>query len=133
MVDRYSSALRIVVCTGLSLIFALTVFSTDLATLSGSVVDPMNAVIPNSRVIVHWDSAGLDGVKDNVGINDDKSVTTDEAGHFSLDLPPGVYDVVVMAKGFSPHCEKLTIQTEKIHSYKVQLKVSRMTTIILDH
>jgi hypothetical protein len=133
MVDKYSRALRIMVCTGLSLMFVLTASSTDLATLSGIVVDPMGGVIPNSRVIVHWDSVGLDGVKDNVGIKEDKFVTSDRTGHFSLELPPGVYDVFVMAKGFSPHCEKLTMQAEKIHPYKVQLKASRMITTSLDH
>jgi hypothetical protein len=133
MVNKYSRILRLMVCTGLSLIFVLSASSTDLATLSGTIVDPMNAVIPNSHIIIHWDSAGLDGVKDNVGIKDDKFLATDQAGHFSLELPPGVYDVFVMANGYSPHCEKLALQTGKLHPYNVQLKVSRMVTITLDH
>src|ERR1700729_2544734 len=116
MVNKYSRILRLMVCTGLSLIFVLSASSTDLATLSGTIVDPMNAVIPNSHIIIHWDSAGLDGVKDNVGIKDDKFLATDQAGHFSLELPP----VRCLCDGerYSPHCEKLAPQTGKLHPYR---------------
>lgn len=88
--------------------------------------------IPNGRVIVHWDSAGLEGIEENIGIKDDKIATTDSAGHFSLELPPGVYDVFVTDPGFSPHCEKLTLKAQEMHRYEVRLKVSRMITIKLD-
>jgi hypothetical protein len=116
-------------CFALLLAFSLTALSADLATLSGTVVDPMGGVIPNGRVIVHWDSAGLECVKDNIGVKDDKIVTTDATGRFSLELPPGVYDVFVTAAGFSPHCEKLTIKPGEVDPYSVHLRVSRTTIV----
>jgi hypothetical protein len=132
VLDRYSRKFLIMLSAGLSLAFACAASSAaDLATLSGTVVDSAGAVIPNTHVIVHWDSAGLDGVKDNIGVNDDKSATTDAAGHFSLELPPGVYDVFVASAGFFPRCEKLTIKVKEIHPYRVQLEVSKMTTTVM--
>jgi hypothetical protein len=123
--------LLIVLFTGLSLAIVIPVFCSDFATLSVTVIDSMGGVIPNSRVMVHWDSAGLDGVKDNIGTKEDKFATTDATGSFSLETPPGVYDVFVAASGFSPHCEKLTIKPREIHPYRVQLEVSRMTTTVI--
>ena len=125
--------LLVVLCTGLSLNLVNPVVSLDFATLSVIVVDSRGAVIPNSSVIVHWDSAGLDGVKekDNVGMKENKFATTDAAGSSSSEMPPGVYDVFVAAAGFSPHCEKLTLKPREIHPYRVQLEVSRMTTIVI--
>ncbi len=131
MLVSYFRTLLIVVCTGLSMNLVIPVFSSDIATLSVTVIDSTGGVIPNSSVIVHWDSAGLDGVKENIGTKEDKFATTDATGSFSLQMPPGVYDVFVAAAGFSPHCEKLTIKPREIHSDRVQLEVSRMTTIVI--
>jgi hypothetical protein len=113
MLDGYFRTLLVVLCTGLSLNLVTPVASSEIATLSVTVIDSTGAVIPNSSVIVHWDSAGLDGVKDNIGTKEDKVATTDATGSFSLEMPPGVYDVFVAAAGFSPHCVKLTIKPEK--------------------
>ena len=129
MVEIYRRTFRIILFAGLSLLFGFTAFSADPGTLSGTVMDEQGAAIPNGRVIAHWDSAGLDDVKENIGMRDDKIATTDSTGHFSLELPPGVYDVFVAAPGFSPHCEKLTLKTQETHRYEVRLKVSRMITI----
>ena len=51
----------------------------------------------NAHVIVHWDPSGSKYLKDNLGIKQDIASTTDSSGHFSLDLPPGFYDVFVTA------------------------------------
>jgi hypothetical protein len=63
-------------------------------------------------VVVRWDSLGLDDVEDNLGTTDNKTAVTDTTGHFSVALPPGVYDIFLSADGFSPHCEKITITSE---------------------
>jgi hypothetical protein len=77
-------------------------------------------------VVVRWDSVGLDGVKDNSGTNENKTTTTDEAGHFSLELPLGVYDIFVSSAGFSPRCSKIMLKTQDGLHYEVRLSVSRM-------
>jgi hypothetical protein len=119
-------------CTRLFLLVLLAATSAHAATLSGTVVDYTEAAIPDARVIIHWDSVGLDSVKENVGIKGDEIATTDATGHFSLELPPGVYDVFVAAAGFFPHCEKLSVKGKETRSYTVPLKVSRMLKTQLD-
>ena len=133
MLDGCFRTLLVVLCTGLSLNLVNPVVSSDIATLSVIVVDSRGGVIPNSSVIVHWDSAGLDDVKekDNIGTKEDKFTTTGANGSSSLQMPPGVYDVFVAAAGFSPRCEKLTLKPGEVHAYRVQLEVSRMTTIVI--
>ena len=118
----------------LTLLFllALVPLSVRAATLSGTVVDSQGAVIPKAYLSVHWDSVGLDGVKDNLGTSDNKTVTTDATGHFSLELPAGVYDVFVSAAGFAPHCEKITLTVKGNLRYEARLSVTRMVKIKVD-
>jgi hypothetical protein len=71
-------------------------------TLSGTVRDSEGAVISNAHIVVHWDSSGSNYLKDNLGIKQDIAATTDASGRFSVELPPGFYDVFVTATAFSP-------------------------------
>jgi Carboxypeptidase regulatory-like domain len=115
---------------GLALIFlAIGSVPAHGATVFGTVLDSQGAVIPKAYVVVRWDSVGLDGVKDNVGTNENKTTTTDETGHFSLELPLGVYDIFVSSAGFSPRCSKITLKTQDGLRYEVRLSVSRMLKI----
>lgn len=102
------------------------------ATLAGTVGDPQGAAIPKAFVLVHWDSIGLDGVKDNVGAKGDKVASTDDVGHFSLDLPAGVYDIFVSAPGFFPHCEKITVRAKRPTRFKARLHASRTLSVTVD-
>ena len=92
-------------------------------------LDNMGAVIPDARVVIHWDPVGLDSVKENVGTKDDEIAMTNQNGQFSVELPPGVYDVFVAAAGVSPHCEKVSMKGKQFRPYKAQLRVSRMLKI----
>jgi Carboxypeptidase regulatory-like domain len=116
----------------LSFLVLLMSSSAQATTLRGTVMDSMGAAIPNAHIIIHWDSVGLEGVTENVGLKKDKSATSDATGHFSLDLPPGVYDVFVAAGGFYPRCEKISLKKNEIHLYEVTLTVSRMLSIRVD-
>jgi len=98
------------------------------ATLSGSVRDSEGAVIPKAYAVVYWDSAGSIYLKDNVGTKEDKIATTDGNGEFSLDLPPGFYDVFISATAFSPHCEKVRLNGKGTKKFEVKLKVSPVTS-----
>jgi hypothetical protein len=116
----------------LLLLLALTPLSVHAANLSGIVVDSQGAVIPRAYVVISWDSVGLDGVKDNLGTKENKITSTDETGHFLLELPAGVYDIFVSAPGFLPHCAKITVTAKEGLRYKARLSVSRMLTVKLD-
>jgi hypothetical protein len=100
-------------------------------TLHVTVLDLQGAVIPNAHAVVHWDSVGLDGVTDNIGMKTDQAATSDATGSFSSELPPGVYDLFVAAPGFFPHSEKITLGKEN-KAYEVRLKASRMLVTKLD-
>ena len=89
-------------------------------------------MIPKAYLATHWDSAGLDGVRDNLGTPDNKTATTDAMGHFSLDLPAGGYDVFVSAAGFAPHCEKIALTAKGNVRYQARLSAARMLKIRLD-
>ena len=102
------------------------------ATLSGTVRDSEGAVIPTAHVVVHWDSAGSNYLKDNIGTNEDKITTTDAKGEYSLDLPLGFYDVFISAPAFSPHCEKVRLNGKGTKRLEVKLKVSPVTSQELD-
>jgi hypothetical protein len=82
--------------------------------LKGVVKDPEGAVISGAMVLIHWDSAGSAvGLKSNVGITADRTVRTKDDGTFSIDLPPGFYDVFVAASAFTPACRKLRLKPGK--------------------
>jgi hypothetical protein len=113
-------------------LLALTPLSVHAATVSGVVLDSQGASIAKAYVVIRWDSVGLDGVKENLGTNEIKTATTNETGHFSLELPAGVYDIFVSAAGFSPRCEKITVLAKDGLRYKAQLSVSQMVKIRVD-
>jgi esterase/lipase superfamily enzyme len=65
-------------------------FTSQAATLSGTVRDSEGAVIAKAHLVVHLDRAGSEYLGDNVGIKEDITVNTDSDGKFSLDLPDTV-------------------------------------------
>ena len=112
------------------LLWVIPAFAT---TVSGRVVDSEGAAIKGARVLIHWDPSGSQvGVADNVGIKDDMSVLTKEDGSFSLDVPPGFYDVFVSALTFSPECTKVRTKADKPAEVHFKLKVSRIVSAELD-
>jgi hypothetical protein len=115
-----------------AILLLLTVVSTKAGTLSGTVRDSQGAVISDAYVIVHWDSSGSNYLKDNLGIRQDIAAATDSSGHFTVELPPGYYDVFVGAAAFTPHCEKVRLKDKEAKKYDVKLTVSPVTLKELD-
>jgi Carboxypeptidase regulatory-like domain len=115
-----------------TVLLLVTAVSTGAATLSGTVRDSEGAVIANAHVLVHWDPSGSNYLKDNLGIKQDITATTDSAGQFSVELPPGFYDVFVTAMAFTPHCDKVRLKGTEARTYEVKLKISPVTSKELD-
>jgi hypothetical protein len=115
-----------------AVLFLLAAVSTKAATLSGTVRDSEGAAIPNARITVHWDASGANYLKDSLGVKQDLSVTSDSKGQFSLELPPGFYDLFVTAAAFSPHCEKIRLKGNEAKSFLIKLKISPVTSKELD-
>lgn len=74
--------------------------------------------------MIHWDASGSNSLKDNIGVKQDIILTSDRYGNFSVDIPPGFYDVFVSATAFSPRCEKLRVKGDQGQLFKVRLKLS---------
>lgn len=85
---------------GISAILAQTVQHPATGVLSGVIADPSGAVIPGADIHVetHKPSAFRQ-----------PNVTSDAVGNYSIALPPGVYDVTVVAPGFDPFVVTTTI------------------------
>ena len=115
-----------------ALLLLISAFSAHAATLSGTVRDSEGAVIPKAYVVVHWDGAGSNYLRHNVGIKQDITVSTDSNGKFSLELPPGFYDVFITATAFAPHCEKIRVKETQTKSVEVKLALSKVTSKELD-
>ncbi len=109
-----------------------SVASTRAGTFSGTVRDSDGAVISNAHVVIHWDPSGSNYLKDNLGIKQDVEATTDSSGQFSVELPPGFYDVFVTAMAFTPHCDKVRVKNKESRAYEVKLKISPVTSKELD-
>jgi hypothetical protein len=80
-------------------------------TLRGAVKDSSDTPISAAVVLIHWDPAGSAvGLKSNIGIKADLSLRTRDDGTFSVELPPGFYDVFAAAPAFTPVCRKVRIK-----------------------
>lgn len=96
---------RTVMLWVLFLVFAL-LCSTELvgekpAGVRGKVVDTIeHAPIRNAYVLAHRDGSM------------DKTTRTDGTGSYSIELPPGIYDVFISASAFSPACRKIDVQPD---------------------
>jgi hypothetical protein len=79
--------------------------------LKGAVRDSSGSPISGVMVFIHWDSAGSTvGLTSNVGIKPDLNTRTKDDGTFTVELPPGFYDVFVAETAFTPVCRKVRIK-----------------------
>ena len=115
-----------------ALFFFLCALTVDAATLSGTVRDSEGAVIAKAYIVVHWDAAGANYLGNNIGIKEDITVSSDSSGRFSLELPPGFYDIFVTATAFTPHCDKIRLRDKQATRIEVKLRLSPVTSKELD-
>jgi hypothetical protein len=77
--------------------------------LSGTVVDPSGASVSHASVYVHSETLQRD-------------TTTDDTGRFSLALPPGAYNVMIVAPGFEAYVTNVKL-TGKDASANIHAKL----------
>jgi hypothetical protein len=77
--------------------------------LSGTVVDPSDASVSHASVYVHSETLQRD-------------TTTDDTGRFSLALPPGAYNVMIVSPGFEPYVTNVKL-TSKDASANIHAKL----------
>jgi Carboxypeptidase regulatory-like domain len=77
--------------------------STTSGVLRGTVSDPSGAKITHAKV--HVQSTSLQ-----------RDITTDKTGSFSLPLSPGIYDVTIVAPGFTTYSTNVTLTDRAAHA-----------------
>lgn len=113
-------AQRLVFTTSFSFLLIVSLFSNSATaqalsagSVTGAVVDPNGAVVPNASVTI---ANPITGYK--------RTTSTDAEGNFRFnDVPPNNYQVVVAATGFSTSTQTLTVRTAVPINLKIPLDV----------
>jgi len=115
----------------LAAIFAITFLTTAVwsadgqsagnsGSISGTVLDPTGAVVPNATVQIH-----------NPVSHFDRSATTDKTGSFSIpNVPFNPYHMTVTAEGFAPIAQDVDVRSVVPLSISVSLPVLGSTTSV---
>ncbi len=115
--------MRIYLLAALTLISSACLFADSV--LKGTVTDSEGAAIASATIFIHWDSAGgTVGLKSNVGIKEDLIVRTGANGGFSVNLPPGFYDLFVSSPAFTPFCGKVRTREGSSVTFDSKLQAS---------
>ena len=100
--------------------FAYAQSGGSSGSISGTVLDPDGAVVPNATVQIH-----------NPVSHYDRSTTTDKSGNFSLaNVPFNPYHMTVTAAGFGNNSEDVEVRSVVPLSVNVKLQVSGSTTSV---
>ena len=105
---------------GLAGSFAFAQSGGSSGSISGTVLDPTGAVVPNATVEIH-----------NPVSHYDRSTTTDKSGNFSLpNVPFNPYHMTVTATGFGNNSQDVEVRSVVPLSVNVKLQVSGSTTSV---
>ena len=86
--------------------------------ISGTVLDPSGAVVPNATVEIHNAVSGFD-----------RTTTTDSQGNFSFpNVPFNPYHMTVTAAGFAQNAQDVEIRSALGVNVKVSLEVAGSST-----
>jgi hypothetical protein len=98
--------------------------------LAGAVTDPSGGAISNAHGIIRWDAVSSNAKpKSSAGVNHDVNFRTDQRGGYSVNLPPGVYDVFISSDGFQPACQKVLVSAGKQVRFDRVLKLYATQTV----
>jgi len=91
------------------------------SSISGTVVDPSGAVVPNATVEIHNPVSAFD-----------RSTTTDSFGNFSFpNVPFNPYHLTVTASGFDQKAQDVEIRSTVPVNVKISLTVAGSSSTIL--
>jgi Carboxypeptidase regulatory-like domain/TonB-dependent Receptor Plug Domain len=104
MLTSYQKSLRATLMATLYLVLGLLAYAQSggsSTSVTGAVVDPSGAVVPNATVRVHNPVSGFD-----------RSAMTDGAGKFSIpNIPFNPYHLTVEAQGFSSYSQDIDVRS----------------------
>jgi Carboxypeptidase regulatory-like domain len=122
MLSSFKQLIVAILAVSLCLVssFAYAQSSGNSGSISGSVLDPTGAVVPNAVVEIH-----------NPVSQFDRSTTTDKSGSFSFsNIPFNPYHMTVTAAGFAQSAQDVEVRSVVPISVKVSLQVSGSTTSV---
>ena len=123
MLASYEKSLRAAFIVAFCLALGLQAYSQSggsSGSISGTVLDPTGAVVPNATVEIH-----------NPVSHFDRSTTTDKSGNFSLpNVPFNPYHLAVTAAGFAPAARDVEVRSVVSVSVNVSLQVSGSATSV---
>jgi Carboxypeptidase regulatory-like domain len=91
--------------------------------LQGTITDADGKILTDAQLIVHWDPSGAkSGLTTNVGIPEDRFLKTDTHGNYYAEIPPGFYDVLITAPGFTPTCSKIRLKPGENQTLNAKLQ-----------
>jgi hypothetical protein len=103
-------------CLAVSLAYG----QSNSASISGTVLDPTGAVVPNAAVEIH-----------NPVSHFDRSTTTDSTGKFSFpNVPFNPYHVSVAGAGFAPYAQDVDVRSAVPLSISISLKVAGASDVV---
>lgn len=109
-------------------------FPSHAGKLVGTVTDQSGGALGGARGIVHWDAESSKAkLRLAAGLDHDLAFQTDERGAYSVELPPGVYDVFVSSPAFYPSCSKLLVEGDRETRFDTFLKIYLTTVTIEVH
>src|SRR5260370_11963071 len=108
------AVLLLIACHSLSV---ASLAQSSTATLSGTVTDPNNAVVPGAHVTATNNGTGLK-----------REATTSGSGTFTIPLlPPSTYTVLIENQGFTPaEIKDVTLNVGDNVALNIQLKVGQV-------
>jgi hypothetical protein len=105
------------VCLALGFLIASPVHAQSNATLSGTVTDAQNAVMPGVSITVH-----------NSATNQDRTVVTDADGQYVVAaLPPGTYEVTAHLEGFTDQKREVPLGPAQTVALNLKLSVGALS------
>ena len=124
--------MRFVLLTVLAMVL-ITPCSSSVAkangTLRGVVRDPAGAVVADATVLVqYWERK--DGSLSRPIPLMEPLILTDSQGRFSVQLPPGVYDVFISFPVFAPTAQEVRIEADKETVVECDLNPSRFAKYV---
>jgi hypothetical protein len=115
----FPAALVVVLFSSLSF-HAYAQSGSNSGSISGTVLDPTGAVVPNATIEIH-----------NPVSHFDRSTTTDKSGGFSLaNIPFNPYHLTVAATGFASTAQDVQVRSVVPLSVNVTLQISSSTTTV---
>lgn len=132
----YALLLRFILACAVASTAATILQAQGRGTLKGTILDPQGAAAPGVGIELRWNSASTDMCwtaphcpKRRIPRQKFLRLSTDRAGAFSVDLPPGYWDVFAYHDGLAPTCTIVYVTSGEATDIELRLPKNAGTAI----